>query len=235
MTVAITGLSVFHALGGDDQASWTADAWGYCAVLDDASDAALDAALDDWSVRIPPEADFDIDWLEGALRFRGSAEEPEFAPQIVLSDSLWPSLEQVFEVVAAVDIEELGGVLALDVDDEEGRYNWSLDVSATLVSFGFADRTCACGSGWIRVSQLDESQWGPDQAEGGHILRIIFERRTVKAYVDEMRIATFGLPDDVAQGVIRLSVGSAHLPDESGDAIEYTNVRVVQLCFAEGS
>lgn len=200
-----------------------AEDWQYCTTFEE--------TLDDWSIHVPSGTGFVIELQGEMLRLHGDAAEPEFAPQIVLSPSLRPSMENVLEVVAWVDVHDLGAVLALDIDDEDDRYNWSLDVSASLVSFGYVDSTCDCGSGWTRLSQLDEIEWNPDVAEGQHALRIIFDGRTVRAYVDGMRVASFGLPEDLRTAVVRVSVDPKLPPEGDAKTIDYTDVRVLRLCF----
>ena len=226
-SLVMVALCVFGVAGSEDLLPYSADAWGRCATLDTESE--------EWAIQVPPEADFTIDLAEGALRFLGSAESPALAPQATLLEAVLPLEEQVCEVATVVDIEDLGGVLSLDVDDADGRYNWSLDVSASQVTFGFADTTCGCGPGWIRLASLDESLWDPDRFKGRHVLRVVFERRLVRAYVDDLRIATFGLPIDVATSTIRLSVVSEHLPAAEGQDIGFTDLRILQLCLVDGS
>jgi len=219
----IAALCAFPLLGAEPVEPLVAAEWTYC--------SGLDMEADEWGIQTPSESAFEIELVDGALRFRGTADAPEFAPQAVLSQT--QTMGTVLEVVVLVDVGELGGTFALDVDDAAGRYNWSLDVSASLISFGYADTTCGCGSGWSLLNQSDSDSWTMDSMEGEHVLRVAFERRAVRAYVDRMRIASFGLPEDLDKGIIRLSVGPSPLPEGDSGAIESTDVRVMQVCVGE--
>lgn len=225
VAASVVALCAFSLLGREVGEPRVAAQWTYC--------TGLEEGVDEWEIHTPRGAPFEVELVDGVLRFRGTADAPEFAPQASLAHSPNPSMANILEVAALVDIRELGGVFALDVDDADGRFNWSLDVSASQISFGYVDSTCGCGSGWTLLKQLDADSWTLDSIEGEHVLRVAFERGVVRAYVDLMRVASFGLPDDLGQAIVRLSVGPTPPPEGDSATIELTDVRALQVCFAE--
>lgn len=184
----------------------------------------------EWSVCIPSQEGFTIGIVDGYLRFEGRASRPAFAPQIVLHEDLHPSLTEGLEAVALVDIEELGAVFALDVDDVAGRYNWTLDVSGNDLSFGFEDSKEPHRS---QQESPNRGTWEEDDALGQHRLRIVFTTEHVTAYFDSIEVGSFAIPDNLSRGVLRLSVGPLHPPDGDARRVDYSRVRVLNLCFGE--
>lgn len=223
--VALAIMILAEGIAADiDHPSATSE-WAYC--------TDFQTVANDWAIGIPLGSAFEISLVEEALRFRGEAARPESAPQIVLREELRPLMSGVFEVAALVKIEALGAVFALDVNDENDLYDWSLDVSMYEVSFGYEDKTLGTGSGWTLWQRLDPEMWSRDAALGEHVLRIVFEAEQARAYVDQLHVASFPLPDSVGRVVVRLSVGPLHPPEGNARSIGYTDVRAIRLCFGQ--
>jgi len=78
-----------------------------------------------WTLAIPDECDFILLASEDGLHFEGLATGLEFAPQALLPDAIRPRLDPGFVAEAIVRILHQGAVFALDVDSEDGMYNWT--------------------------------------------------------------------------------------------------------------